>query len=461
MFGVCNLMLFGLVGWLTAAAFERIDADETGIRWRTWRGVKRIAWDEVSDYYKLPPMGQGKRLVVETGQGIIRIPSDWVDLGAFQNLVRTFAADAFPEDWAVLGCRAVEPKPLVFGYSARWSFVPVLISTALAMLAGIGMRPHGRMDIDLIARYAGPGWALCVMAFLWIIPTLALSLLAIAYARIAADTRRRKSDTITVTQEGISFTNGAKEVAAKWEEVTRWGLRHESSAGRMARMSVETARGNFDVTLPLRRFFLLAAILRCRCGERETRQDIESLARDLTGWNRGSITVNGTVHHYRTRSNRILMLAPLALLAGFIATDLATRSLNLPKAAPDDDIMPLVLGASFFAYLVWAAWLVWRYRCDAIVVNDEGITKFSARGIRSIAWPEVESYRYSGSGAVLCGGGTTIVFSETISGFADLFRTIEKRAVNSRNTMWNTVPKGYGLDDLPTADRPENRSPSK
>jgi hypothetical protein len=148
-----------------------------------------------------------------------------------------------------------------------------------------------------------------------------------------------------------------------------------------------------------------------------------------------------------------MALAPWIIFAVAGAIRLAVRPLDLPDPHPNDP-SPIETGMFLAPYVLGALAMAWHYRCDAIVVNDEGITKFSARGIRSIAWPEVESYRYSGSGAVLRGGGTVISFSETITGFPDLFREIPRRAVNSRNKTWNTVPKGHGLDDLADANHP-------
>lgn len=425
--------------WVSRAC---VIADEDGLRWRSIGRWRVATWDEVTDYYEqhLPNRRHGLP-VVETRAGRLPLGSDLTHRDALLAVIAARAVQARVRSWGEKGMRAEDDWPRIFGYdTAHNRAAPWISGGSLAVLIvtmGWMLLPKTQGLVEEVGWPLGLGATLLALCLALGVPAaLVLPTLPIHF-----ETRRRRGQTVTVDLHGLRYSAPGREVAVCWDEVKAYFI--GSAPGWVQVVGpavVVTARGTFDFLPTLEDATQLRALIRRHAVSASTNQWHETAPERLGGeaalWSGGSCGVGQRVYHYRTRTNRALLLFAgghwLALAVSASFGPLRERLATDPA---------WVLGSAVVS-TVALLWLTWRYRTAAILVDERGITQRAWNGSRFLAWAEVEELSTSGAESFqfgnVTGRGQRIRFWLSIADLDELQSAISNRSANATRSGWQS-----------------------
>ena len=422
---LCLVPSLWLAAWLVRA---RIVADEHGLRWRGVGRERTAAWADVSDFYERRLPSRKAQCVIETSADKVTFGAGaWNDSPALRALVEQNAAYARARTWQTLGLRPELDWPRTFGYDTRANrLAPAQFTGALLLLAGLWA---WLFVPKLIRTYGTAEWSWNVAgAALFGLVLLSKGVLVGAARRAARNTRQRFGERITVDKQGVTFTDGARTVAAAWDDITAYRVVRKGFASLCV---VETKRGAWDFAPTISESAILCqAIEQHATAAPQTGwrvPDEENLARR---WSSGCEGVGERVFHYRTRTNRAMLCLPTVVLI----------------------VAALLTGAGLASWGIWgwAFWLLyalptawgWARYFGASVRVGECLTQYTAFGPRRLAWSDIDDFYLSGDetrfGNVV-GANTRIRFWMGIADCEELKEEIARRAVHSRRRAWETA----------------------
>ena len=240
------------------------------------------------------------------------------------------------------------------------------------------------------------------------------------------------NQTIETSEAGIVFTDGARRIDVRWDQVIQYGLpRGAFKAMFLQPYEVRTDAGDFAVHTFLRNDMLFRRIIRHWAPAASivaSDAEMNALGGERARWTGGSPGVGDRVFHYRTRYARALLWPPIAL-------SIASPAILLVQP------ISIWIVLNWLCFVVWFVLGYWMYRRERVVVSDAGITCVSALKSRFIPWENITEYRDWPKAARMTVSTPTeeIVIRESIVGNDELKREITRRAVNSVNKGWDTI----------------------
>ena len=414
-----TLVSFGGVAGILWTFWAFIEASADGLRWRG--GTAQ--WAEVTDYYlKLPESkrSQPPQLTVELRNGKrLRLSRDWANYKELQAIIEKCATNAKVSSWGIYGARLEDDWPRRFDYHTldnRFQTPFILgLGSVMVMLAIY------RVYSTTVRFHVEMGWvwtlSLCLVTsvVLLSLPTL----FAFMILPLQREVRKRGKHTLTLTRDGLIFTDEKRRIAARWDEVQGYAIRFFKPT--QPRYVVATKNGDFDF-LPLikDRRIVEAFIARMAPGDGVWRREdpVENLApvTDAAG---------KRIHHYHTRTNRALL--GMALLFGTAPF----LGIGVQSAFGLSVTFPVGVLVLFGAFIPAAFWGFWRYKAARIEVDDEGIAQIGLSGRRSLRWSDATAFQEKRTEPldfdVVSGGATQIRYWYGISDVEALRAQIRRR----------------------------------
>lgn len=349
-----------------------ITADETGLRWRDWRGAHFVAWADVTTYYDaLPRFAQGRTeqvrsMVVLAGDGtVLRFDLQWWNGDRLRAWIAekaiSVASHRLPDGtsgWIAQGARPSD-LPQTFSYSRieiRNERLQASCLTFAVCCAILG--PFAWLFSDILGGLSATAssfrddWYSEVSSIL-----LGFSLLLLACvspffwhfsrserARRDADKRVRRTESLQVTAEGLTFFIDGEERFASWESIVGYHFGSPLKSGslfahlffysRFLSCHIRTTDGKrFVLTNRISRFPLLQYILRRYATEAVEENLVENNREALGGiaarWTGGEEGNGDHVYHMRTRTFRN-SLCSMAFVSAIFLTVLISEWLSSP-----------------------------------------------------------------------------------------------------------------------------------
>ena len=420
--------------WMLRAG---IIADTSGLCVRRFGGWKSVRWEEVSDFYEVVPVrsgrraGSGTRFVLEMPSRKIGFSSLWSNAERLREKVAQNAVNSRAAEWEIKGTRRADPWPRTFGYNTwenRWA-PRIWLKLFVVFVVYLFVKPA--LQLAVTAHVIG--WTVTLViagAYVLLVGSLGLIfLLPLAQYRAS---NRRKSEQITVDLDGIVFNDGARRVEAAWAEVTGYEVAHGS--GVMTQLAVETQHGDFDFLSSLKEAGLLKAIIQRFAIQSANHKwglpvGAEALGGEAARWTGGKVGAGQRFYHYRTRTNRAVLLGITALSVVSLLLVMCSTFGWLPGAASPGASPSAGTVAAFG--IAWGAGLAlgWRaYLQNGIALDDGGLTQRMVFGSRYLAWEQVQDFVFRpGSGGKVIGRTQTLGFKPDIAGCAELKAEIKCR----------------------------------
>jgi hypothetical protein len=421
--GAMTLLCAGIaVGALSHALWTVVCADARGLYWRRLFQPSRSApWASVTDYYLRHGASADMEVVIQTDAGMIVLAADWRGLAAVKEAVSRHATSASTGTWDLLGTRPGDSSR-TFTYDTPANRRDAILLPVVAILIGggflflLGWTVAGVAELRRVAAPAVMAAVLlCVIALL--VVGGAASLLAL---NRETNRRRGRHERITASPDGLQFESDERSVSARWEEIaacvrgTLPGAWLDSP-----RFIVRTRHGEFDFLATIENHFHLKKWIAAQAPA------------DVTAWRDAGAEVirvnpdrwpsageDSRVFHYRTRSNRALLVF-VGAVCGVLVVEAGFKGEGYALAALSAAVV---------------AWFAWRYHRTAIRVDSRGITHFGALGSRFLPWNAIRQTRIRQSGRdglnreSVRGDGRTIVFWDIISDVEALRAEIRRRA---------------------------------
>jgi hypothetical protein len=287
-----------------------------------------------------------------------------------------------------------------------------------------------RLMFEMLGVWWGVGWVL-----LWLGYALSLPLLLIlVHGQIFRAAKRRRTQRITATSDGICFEDSRRRSIAAWRDVTDYYIEQDRIGCRFV---VETVAGSFDFLHTLQDSLVLREIIQrhatnAPASKWQTRSEAsqEVLGGEAARWTGGVARVGQRIFHFRTRTNRALMWFPTALLLIFLLLPL----ISAEHRRPDTMNMAFITG-------LLTLWGWWRFLKAGVIIDETGITQQNAFGRRFLAWHDITEYSQVGGDMLqfvrLRGEKTRLLIWFGIADCEALKSEIQRRAVNSRIREWN------------------------
>lgn len=422
-----------------------IGADAAGLHWRRMGRWKRADWADIHDYYEVDTaqrrlaygkMAAKKASLIKTAAGNLSVTNYWTNYDALRALVEQKATNARISEWGVLGSRPVDDWPRVFHYDTfdnRWS-PRIILKISLLLLPYVMINPL----LKIYTTLGVLGWLVALTTgVLYLLLCLACAYIPIALLAQYQVAARRKGQRLTADMSGLRFEDHARVVGASWEEVSDFYL----DAGSLlspVRSVVVTKNGEFDFLDKIKDGRLLQIIISrytVNVSQREwrARKDIEDLGGMAAKWSGGQEGVGARLYHYRTRTNRAMMLwLPAALTLMFALLLLVYAGLGMAQGASR---FGLVIPSAVSALVFCAAWAA--YRAATIHIDEEGITQYGPFLRRFIAWDKVQDfYINSMDKGIVVGRDARVSIGSMIVDREELEAEIARRATESRRRTW-------------------------
>ena len=407
----------------------RIEATKDGLRWRGMGVWKFAAWSEVSDYYlQQGQKGQISR-IVETTSGKIYISPFYAEVESMAQVITGHAVNAPAHEWAPQGCRPVDMEPHQFFYS-RWelrgtlALSIILGATAFAIMV---IKPIVKLSAN--AHTIGVPLATAIFVMGCLVTAWPLSILGI-WISTAWSSLKNSDQRIETSAAGIVCTERHRRIEATWEEISRFGVPHDSIKFTLGgQFFVYTSHGDFSFSQFLRNDTLLRQIIRNwapgDADEQKKAFQADVLPSPPSRWAMPNSGEAEFVYHYRTRTNRAMMWLAAAFALMPLAVILISKSFGVPPT--------IAGGGETAAYAIPAPfilWIFWRYHAAHIVTDKEGILERSSGGARRLAWAEVKSVTKGEFVTVVHGDRANVRFWNTIAFHRELQDEIKRRSLS-------------------------------
>ena len=363
-------------------------AEESGLRWQRGGKWKSVNWNEITDYWlDLSETGRsrlGLFCFVETATQKIKFPQkEWTNGTALQALIQQRATSASSKEWEQIGARGHEKFPFVFIYNTRdnrsMRFLPFLVLICILAINALTLSDKLEKNPNVFHSSDLP-WTLTMLGM--------LNLLLLCYGMIAwmihnqyRQSKKRFSQRITATEEGLTYEDGRDRVSLAWEKIlVCW----KEPKKLPYRYTIQGVNMEFDFLSSIDRSATLLRLLEKRAPEAMKRgRDSSPHEEDLLSqqWH---MTPGVHVYHYRTRMARAFLLFP-TLMAPLMLSVYPLLS-TLYENNPGQGLPVLWIGGvlSFMTPYLW-----WRYFAGKVVTTSEGVTQSSPFGKRFIAWGDI------------------------------------------------------------------------
>lgn len=435
--GIAGLLFFAfvlpglLIIWVTMRTC--VIADSNGLRWRVIGRWKSATWPQVRDYYFKRVNNKRSTPFIETENGSLAL--DYVEHGKrIQEIVQARASWAKASKWELRD----NPKN----------------SLILTDLLTFTINPNAKREFAIICLISFLGLPLLLIVPAWhtlaeiqqslsiwwslgaslslLTPCIASALLIAVLAPRYREAERRKSESITVSPEGILWYDSAinRQIMAAWKEVVDYYVAELPGWVKIdARYVVITTQGDFDF-VDYKNANRLADIIQKYCAAQGLQQKWERLRER----SQPLISVQGAnVFNYRHREVKAMLWFVLTI-TGATWVSVLQRYYGL---AQHHEISDILMGLFFTVPLsIGILWALWRYFSFQITTDDKGITQRNGRRAKSIPWPDVEEYELDTTYLVIRSKNQTIRCLTLIGNKKALMQIIEAQAVNSKTHGW-------------------------
>ncbi len=423
-------------------------ADDWGLRWRGLGMWHSAAWDQVRDYYlRMVPRGRGggltPQVVVETVAGQLCLDQFWARWDAledFQQALTRHAGAAAGGEWEWKGARLSDPWPRVFTYRTRAKLSEAVVLSG-CLLAVIGYLlwmgwKVARSAPDVIGQL---GWAMGAAALVTgALVVVVMGLYCALFIPTLRDYLSRLRQSITVSPDGIRFTDNGRDLAAPWSGIG--DLRIERNwLERVYTATLGEHGSEIAFTAQLPEYVLLAHIIERFSGKQWQRAEdaLDVLGGPGSTWTGGAEGIGDRFYHYRTRTSRALLWLAWTFPAAFGLV--AFLSFHGLAANPDWRSLAAISAALAVAPL----WLTWRYCAGGVRTDSTGLWQSTLRGRIFLAWSDVEEYGTSGGGILQfsCarGAGSTIRLYETAADVEGFREQVVRLSANARTREWGRL----------------------
>ena len=230
--GVILASIYVLVGLLFLG--RHVTATTEGLSWRCFLRTHRVAWADVHDYYEIPNDSPEQSrsapharllLGIATSAGMCRVSLPYPgDTQSFRERVQQCATAARTNGWFVHGIRPALDWPMSFHYRTPTNrFMDVVGCVSLLGVPGVWftmivpLLPHLKSDGEQL----GWIWPVSTLLFYFLGPGAGTLLGALAALAMMRDRARRRGQEITVTDEGLQFTERGQRLLLRWHEIIR------------------------------------------------------------------------------------------------------------------------------------------------------------------------------------------------------------------------------------------------
>lgn len=372
--------LLGVPGAFVLAAtpyllFNRIIADENGLRWRgalpIWKSAR---WDEITDFSIDSAISKFVHQTIETPNGNINLGVDNSFHEEIAALVAARANNAPYREWGVKGLRPAETFALSFvTRELSWlalvlAFAPLTL-VALALMRRVWNAPWHDFQA---ARALSGDW---IAALAYLMPPLFLAffvcgIISIALAPWASSLLLRER--VIVTQRGLNFEKREQSLFIAWDELRAVHLLRERA--RFVDENGEWRMHWHGALRPLIEHYAPAASF-----------DSENDGSDLAP----PVRLENGALFYGSRTTALRLL--LQLFVPLTITMAASPFLIMFVVAPDDMLRNNPREMWFFVpplacFCLW----IWRlYRRGGLALSDTGIQVRGAWRDRFYRWDEI------------------------------------------------------------------------
>jgi hypothetical protein len=431
-FGVITpLFLIGALYLAFRQLTYRIVATEDGISWRLWQSSGQAMWADVRDYYNEASnrRSSGYNSKIVAGRTSIGFNIRWTHSAELKAAVERHATAAKAKAWGCLGARDEDGWPQTFGYSLRKAkrSLNTLVSCVVLVIGGDGWLA----TFCMVARHKD-GFSIAMFGFTALVLTLYGALISTSPWLTYKELRRRKSESIIVDRETLTFTSGEDVTAASWSDVIDYYW--TTSVGGILKISnqarVETRSGPICFFFEIDDCPRLTKIVETYATNAahhkwRTVSACESLEPRQSPWNGDS---GGKRYSYRSRTVRILLAIPAVYVIAPFVVAASQYCLGLPVATTR---LCWIGGPSL---LLLGYGLAVFYR-SAIVLDDNEITKITPFGKTRVVWNDVTEVKVNLGeligGSFVKSERRTLPISSLLNNVADLIAEIQKHAVNA------------------------------
>jgi hypothetical protein len=416
------LLCVGFAIVFTTMALSYVQADQSGLTWYFWGKKKGATWDDVTAYYLLPRHKSTLLHFVVTANGNFQFAKGWSNDFNFRNFVQQHANHVPMTTWEVLGTDPKFARPVVFKYPGplvRYT-TPVLSSFIILKYVWHVSLDFKRHGVSYAMVHDGLPLFICLVMY-WAI--LALTLFGPLTAR--------RHQSITTTADGVEFSNRAEQYNIGWNQII--SLTRKRSGTRMSYLyTMEAAADSitFDSSITNRTHLMQVVEHKSNLTwPVENSQKPKTIAVRIGS----SASENGIAQVYGYRSkNLTFALVQLTIVA--LAFTLLSEYISWRHST--GAFVPNI--PAYLLFLAGVSWLVWRYRAGGIMVDETGLTEFSAFGRHWLKWTDIELYEEAGPLYVVKGKGVALRFWPTINSKELLKEEIKQRAVNSSTKEWQS-----------------------
>ncbi|RYX81968.1 hypothetical protein EON83_21750 [bacterium] len=390
----------------------RVWADENGLRLRGLWNTRFIAWKDIEDYgWKLAPANSKSQM---TGAVLFirgrRKPKHLSrNLTRFDELLERIAqraTNARVSSWQPLEARDEGEWPKIFSYHdvSGWKLFASYLGFAFTLcgliLAQVFVSPRlSGVNITWNSLVASGKIGLLAMPLL-ICVTYPLMILA-RYPAIKA-ARRFLEQRIIATREGLTFERGDRQEFVAWGDIERYELETPSGNFQFPLGIIHTKRDRYEFHTGIVKGRELRALICYRATNATTSKwmhgtggDADVLGGPNSMWRGGIVGVGPRIHHYHTRTNRIMLIFGALLAAPMPYFAIYGRYVHGVWKAPDieDYIMTTIFLLLLVPPTLWGTLSYWY---STVEVDEAGLKQRGIWGERMLSWSQIRSAKFNG-----------------------------------------------------------------
>lgn len=367
----------------------RIVASASGLRWHNGWRERQARWEDVTDYYYLPPPARNSPVIVtRAGQLMAR---DWTHGEELLCAVSERARRARAKTWDIQGLRLEDEWPRSFRYDARayrggmWLFVATLILSPLRVFCN-STPAQFASTIALMWRWSGPavtmGLLLTLALIILLQPFLILALVGPRWRQA----RTQHGESFLASPEGLTWLHGATSRTIHWSEVTSYALRSTGTIKTPNVYIVEAGGERMEWTCGLNGYAALARIAQRFATNAATKewQEAETIEAAYLAEARRQMTGEQvfTYHSNQTRA-LVWLICSMFALPALIEGISCFYPLRPSPPSGGDALFPAMLLAA-------VVWLWACYLTTKVTVSRSGVLQRSVFRSRFIAWGEMQ-----------------------------------------------------------------------